>query len=73
MHRKKRSLTVVLCVAAGGTNFSALVIFMERNDEISPRVRAFIRVPDNVHIAATPNGWMTQQKVVSWFIECEKI
>ena len=37
-----------------------LVIFKEKNGELGPRVRAALKVPDNVRITTTTIGWMTK-------------
>ena len=45
---QKKGSTVVMGAAAYRTKSPALVIFKKRNYAIGPRVRASIRVPDNV-------------------------
>ena len=62
----KVGLTVMLSAHASGHKDAALVVFKERRGEIPQRVRAQLILPDNVRISASPNGWMTNEKMAEW-------
>ncbi|XP_041366065.1 tigger transposable element-derived protein 6-like [Gigantopelta aegis] len=59
----KKGCTVALTASANGDKRKALIIFKEKNGVIGPRVLPTLKVPDNVLITATENGWMTTVKV----------
>ena len=40
-----------------------MMIFKEKNGVLGPRVKANLRIPTNVVVAASPNGWMTRSKL----------
>lgn len=44
-----------------------MMIFKEKNGVLGPRVKANLRIPTNVVVAASPNGWMTRSVLHSWF------
>jgi hypothetical protein len=62
----KRGFTVALSARANGEKHPAFVVFRERNGIIPPRVMAALRVPRNIRIAASPNGWMTGEFMRVW-------
>ena len=63
----KKGFTFGLTALANGTKLPAFVFFREgKNAVIPPRVMATFRIPDNVRITASQNGWMTAEKMASW-------
>ena len=59
----KKGFTVCLTACANGTKLPAFLIFKEAGGNCPPRVFAQLRIPRNVRISATPNGWMTGPKM----------
>lgn len=64
---EKKGFTVALCALADGTKLPAMLIFKEKNGELGPRVKANLKIPANVVVAASTNGWMTSSLLLSWF------
>ena len=63
----KKGFTVALAAMANGTKLPAYIVFKEGQKAcIPPRVFAALRIPCNVRISATSNGWMTGQKMKEW-------
>ena len=62
----KRGFTVALCGLATGDKKPAYICFKERNATIPPRVFANLRIPDNVMVTVSLNGWMTRDKMQHW-------
>jgi hypothetical protein len=65
----KKGFTVSLCASATGEKLPAYIIFKEASGRIPPRVRARLRVPDNVVAMGNVNGWMTAEQLETW-ISC---
>ena len=59
----KKGCTVALTASASGHKKKAPIIFKENNGVIGPRVLPTLKVPDNIVITTTKNGWMTTTKV----------
>ena len=59
----KRGFTVCLCGLADGTKLPAYLVFKEKSGRIPPRVFSNLRIPDNIKVTTTPNGWMTRYEV----------
>ena len=58
---------MALTATADGRKKPALIVFKEgRKAAIPPRVLAALRVPANVKVTASTNGWMTGEKMASW-------
>ena len=55
----RKGFTVALAAKGNGEKLPALIIFKNKNGELGPRVRAQLRIPSNVMVKASPNGWMT--------------
>lgn len=63
----KKGFTVLLAACANGTKLPAFCVFKEgKKAVIPPRVLAALRVPGNVRVAASQNGWMTKQLMCTW-------
>ena len=62
----KRGFTVALCALASGHKKPAFICLKERNGMIPLRVSRTLRVPDNVRLTASKNGWMTGPLMGSW-------
>ena len=58
-----------MAAKGNGEKLPALVIFKERNGELGPRVRAQLRIPSNIRVKASPNGWMTAA-LYHWWLRC---
>jgi len=63
---EKKGFTVALAASAAGAKLPAFMIFRERNGRLGDRVRRGLTVPDNVHINASTNGWMTNGLLHAW-------
>ena len=62
----KRGFTVALCALASGHKRPAYICFKEAKGIIPPRVLASLRIPSNVIVTASTNGWMTGEKMAHW-------
>ena len=62
----KRGFTVALCGSASGHKKPAYIVLKEPNGRIPPRVFANLRIPGNVRVTCSPNGWMTGEKMQDW-------
>lgn len=62
----KRGFTVALCATASGYKKPAYIVFKERRGAIPARVLANLRVPANIRLTASQNGWMTGHKMGDW-------
>lgn len=62
----KSGFTVMLCAHASGHKKKAAIFFKENNGQIPPRVNAQLRIPNNVCVSASKNGWMTSEKMFEW-------
>lgn len=62
----KKGFTVALACSATGHKLPAMVIFKERNGVLGPVVVANIVLPENVLLAASESGWMTQHLIHQW-------
>ena len=62
----KRGFTVALCALASGFKKPAYICLKERNGIILPRVLQELRIPDNVKVTASANGWMTGPIMAAW-------
>ena len=62
----KRGFTVALCALASGVKKPAYICLKERNGVIPARVHQALRIPDNVKVTASANGWMTGPIMAAW-------
>ena len=62
----KKGFTVALTALANGEKKPAYIVLKERNGIIPGRVFANLRLPGNVRVTASPNGWMTGDKMTDW-------
>ena len=62
----KRGFTVALSATASGHKKPAFIVFKEREGIIPPRVYANLRIPRNVIVSASLNGWMTGTLMNQW-------
>ena len=63
----KKGFTISLAAMANGQKLPAFIVFKEgRKASIPPRVFAALRIPQNICITATSNGWMTGDKMKEW-------
>ena len=58
--------TVALCASESGEKLPAYIIFKERGGQLGPCVKAALVVPNNVHVSASLNGWMTCEELHHW-------
>ena len=65
----KKGFTVALAAKGNGEKLPALVIFKERNGELGPWVCAQLRIPSNIRVKASLNGWMTGA-LYHWWLRC---
>uniref|UniRef100_A0A2L2YHJ1 POGO family transposase, putative n=1 Tax=Parasteatoda tepidariorum TaxID=114398 RepID=A0A2L2YHJ1_PARTP len=63
---KKRGFTVALAATASGHKLPAFVILKEPTGRIPPRVLKDLKVPHNVKVTCSFNGWMTTNLMESW-------
>lgn len=63
---EKKGCTVALCVSANGNKRPAYVVFKEPKGVLGNRVLRSLRVPNNVLIDASLNGWMTTPVLHRW-------
>ena len=62
----KKGFTVCLTATGNGGKKPALIVFKEARGVLPPRVAAQLRVPRNVRVTATINGWMTGDKMADY-------
>ncbi|KAH7958586.1 hypothetical protein HPB49_003072 [Dermacentor silvarum] len=62
----RRGFTVCLAACANGHKLPAFIIFKEQSGKIPARAFASLRIPVNVRLTATKNGWMTSEKMQEW-------
>ena len=62
----KRGFIVALSACASGHKMPALICFKEPTGAIPPRVFVNLRIPQNVKITCTKNGWMSTSTMSHW-------
>ena len=55
----EKGFTVALAATAGGEKLPAVIIFKEHGGSLGERVRRSLRIPANIRVRTTNNGWMT--------------
>ena len=65
---EKKGFTVALAAMADGTKLPAVIIFKERVGVLGERVRRSLRVPSNVRVRSSTNGWMTATEYQHWLV-----
>ena len=65
---KKKGFTVALAAMADGTKLPAVIIFKERGGVLGERVPQSLRVPSNVRVKSSTNGWMTATEYQHWLV-----
>ena len=63
---EKKGFTVALAATADGQKLPAVIIFKERGGVFGVRVRSKLKVPTNVRVRASMNGWMTAPEYHHW-------
>ncbi|KAH7965076.1 hypothetical protein HPB49_003289 [Dermacentor silvarum] len=58
--------TVALAACASGHKLPAFVILKEPSGRIPPKAFMSLRIPANVRVTASKNGWMTSDKLQEW-------
>ncbi|KAM7287909.1 uncharacterized protein ISCGN_031600 [Ixodes scapularis] len=61
-----RGMTVALCATAAGIKLPALIVLKEPTGRIPPRVLFSLRIPANVRVTSSKNGWMTSPVLLEW-------
>ncbi|KAH7946541.1 hypothetical protein HPB52_000934 [Rhipicephalus sanguineus] len=62
----RRGFTICLAACDTGHKLPAFIIFKEQSGKIPARAFASLRIPANVRLTATKNGWMTSEKMQEW-------
>ncbi|KAM7304508.1 uncharacterized protein ISCGN_014408 [Ixodes scapularis] len=62
----RRGMTVALCATAAGIKLPALIVLKEPTGRIPPRVLISLRIPANVRVTSSKNGWMTSPVLLEW-------
>ncbi|KAH7952948.1 hypothetical protein HPB49_002972 [Dermacentor silvarum] len=62
----RRGFTVALAACASGHKLPAFVILKKRSRRIPPKAFMSLRIPANVCVTASKNGWMTSDKLQEW-------
>ena len=62
----KRGFTVALCALASGHKRPAYICFKEAKGVVPPRVLTNLRIPENIIVIGSTNGWMTGEKMSHW-------
>ena len=63
---EKKGFTVALAAAADGKKLPAVIIFKEKGGALG--VKSKLKVPANVRVRASTNGWMTAPEYHHWLI-----
>lgn len=63
---RKRGFTVALAGAASGHKFPAFLILKEPTGRIPARVYSELKIPSNVKVTCSKNGWMTSKEMEEW-------
>ena len=67
-HAEKKGFTVALAATASGTKLPTVIIFKERGGSLGVRIQRSLRIPSNVRVRATANGWMTAEEYQHWLV-----
>ncbi|KAH7932500.1 hypothetical protein HPB52_024475 [Rhipicephalus sanguineus] len=62
----QRGFMVCLAACTAGHKLPAFIIFKEQSGKIPASAFASLRIPANVCLTATKNGWMTSEKMQEW-------
>ncbi|KAH6932007.1 hypothetical protein HPB50_002441 [Hyalomma asiaticum] len=62
----RRGFTVALAACASGHKLPAFVILKEPSRRIPPKALMSLRIPANVRVTGSKNGWMTSDKLQEW-------
>ena len=65
---EKKGFTVTLAATASGKKLPAVIVFNEHGGSLGVRVRRSLRIPPNVRVRATTNGWMTAEEYQYWLL-----
>ena len=65
---EKKGFTVALAATASGKKLPAVIVFKERGGSLGVRVRRSLRIPPNVRVRASTNGWMTAEEYQHWLV-----
>ena len=63
---EKKGFTVALAATADGQKLPAVIIFKEKGGTLGVRVKSKLKVPANVRVRASTNGWMTAPEYHHW-------
>ena len=63
---EKKGFTVALAATADGRKLPAVIIFKERGGALGVRVKSKLKIPANVRVRASTNGWMTAPEYHHW-------
>ena len=64
--RAEKGFTVALAATADGQKLPAAITFKERGGVLGVRVKSKLKVPTNVRVRASTNGWMTAPEYNHW-------
>jgi hypothetical protein len=62
----RRSFTVALTATGNGQKLKAFIVMRDRNGVIPARALAQLRIPPNVYVRASENGWMNSHLMAVW-------
>ncbi|KAH7983192.1 hypothetical protein HPB52_010010 [Rhipicephalus sanguineus] len=62
----RRGFTVALAACASGHKLPAFVVLKEQSGRIPTKAFMSLRIPGNVRVTASKNGWMTSDKLQEW-------
>ena len=65
---EKKGFTVALAATASGTKLPAVIIFKECGGSLGVRIQRSLRIPSNMGVRATANGWMTAEEYQHWLV-----
>ena len=65
---EKKAFTVALAATASGKKLPAVIMFKEHGGSLGVRVRRSLRIPPNVRVRASTNGWMTAEEYQHWLV-----
>ena len=66
MLRRKDLRLLLPLLHASGVKLPAFIIFKERGGVLGSRVKRGLKIPSNVKVRATTNGWMTRDEYHTW-------
>lgn len=67
-HAEKKGFTAALAATASGKKLPAVIVLKEHGGSLGEHVRLIFRIPPNIRVRASTNGWMTAEDFQHWLV-----